>query len=99
MALIWKRLYDTSGLHEDGSGRKEIYYRAGAYRIDPQLAWNARSYDPRPNRWVAHFDPTVTMYGGTNIGTGRSLREAKRIAQEHADALERAALDSSGSDQ
>lgn len=80
LALIWRRLK-----HSDD---EFPHYRAGAYRIDPEVAWNARSYAPKPRQWRVYFDPEGTRYGGKEVGLEYSVRAAKQKAQTHHAAQE-----------
>ena len=83
MALSWESYKDPD------DGYEFVYWRAPGYRIDPEVAWNARSYHPRARVWrVCIATAEQRFSGGEVIGTAYSVREAKAIAEQHAAAKE-----------
>lgn len=73
MAMIWKRFKTEEGDFPS--------YRAGSYRIDPEISSQARSYTPRPRQWRVYYDPEQTKYGGQEIGLCYSVAAAKARAE------------------
>lgn len=87
--LVWERYKDP----DDPYGF--VYWRAGKYRIDPETAYDARSYNPRARRWARRWRVHIAtdaqrFFGGQEIGNAGSVGDAKQIAQDHADGKEKA---------
>lgn len=77
--ITWKRVKPPEEEYDS-----YCYYFGGGYRIDPEIAMNARSYHPKPCYWRVYLAPEGQLYGGTEIGVKTSLKAAKALAEAHA---------------
>lgn len=78
--MEWTRVKDADGRY---------WYKSGDYRIDPEVAVNARSYHPRVSMFRVYAETGGKAYGGRDIAAKPTLKAAKEFAQKHAEALDK----------